>query len=72
MYAIRFDFPEGDVLFAAKYKDSLGWSQTLEAAMLVETKEEAQRWIDNGYEANREHASIIPVQAAGAINEVSP
>ena len=58
-YAIRFDWPEGS-LYAGFHNGAAGWAPTLDTAILCDSEEEAQRWIDNGYgEAGKKYGKVI-------------
>lgn len=63
-YLIRFDFPEGDTMYAGKYKDALGYARTPDTALRFETKEIAERTLVNGYGAIMSvHGTIVQESA---------
>ena len=67
MYAIEFSWPDGPgVTYAGKTKDGLGFSPFISTALLCETREEAQRWLENGYGTASEFGKVIEVADADA------
>lgn len=60
-YAIQFDFEEG-TLYAGRHKGALGWAPTLLTALICDTEEEAQRWLENGYGAAKQYGRVIEVE----------
>ena len=58
-YAIRFDFPEGQTLYAGRHKGALGWAPTLDSALILDNRETARRYLLNGYGAATIYGHII-------------
>lgn len=61
-YAIRFDLPEGGTFYAGEAKDGLGYAFQLETAILYDTREIAERFLENAYGPSmREYGAVIEV-----------
>ena len=58
-YLIRFEFPEGDTLYAGDHKGALGWAQTPATALRFETAEEARRYLENGYGSAKSYGRVV-------------
>lgn len=48
-FAIRFDFPEGGVVYAGMHKGAAGFAPSLLTAELYDTAEIAERTLANAY-----------------------
>ncbi len=62
-YAIEFNF--GDTVaieYAGLHKGAMGWAPSLDTAQLYDTREEAERWLCNGYGAAKRYGRVIEVQ----------
>jgi hypothetical protein len=62
MYAIRFDFPEGSVLYAGLHKGAMGWAPTLDTAIKLDTEEAAQNHLEHGYGASAIYGTVIAIE----------
>ncbi len=65
-YAIRFDYPEGDTLYAGLHKGALGWAPTIKSAQLYSSEDEAERFLKNGYGASARYGRVVVVKDAVA------
>lgn len=65
MYAIRFDYPQGDTLYAGMHKGALGWAPTLLTALTYKDEETAQRVLDNGYGSQSRYGRVVLVTDRG-------
>ena len=61
VYAIRFNYPDGDILYAGMFKGALGWAPTLATALFFPSREEAGRTLANGYGNSAEYGTIVAV-----------
>ena len=61
VYAIKFDYPEGNTLYAGMFKDALGWAPTLATALFFPSREAAGRTLANGYGPSAAFGTIVAV-----------
>lgn len=65
-FLIQFNIPTGGVMFAGDAPDgSLGFAPLLAGARVYETREIAERFIENGYPQMKDVAEVIPYEQAG-------
>jgi hypothetical protein len=66
-FAIRFDFPEGEPLYAGMHKGAFGWAPTLATALIYSDEETAQRVLENAYgSGGRRYGRVVAVKDGGA------
>jgi hypothetical protein len=67
IFAIRFDFPEGEKLYAGMHKGAFGWAPTLATALIYEDEETARRVLVNGYgKLAQDYGRVVVVKDGGA------
>lgn len=66
-YVIRFNFPEGTVLYAGMHKGAFGWAPTTATALVYEDREAAARVLANAYPNIAEHGAVVPLDAVKPI-----
>lgn len=62
-FAIKFDYPEGDTLYAGMHKGALGWAQTIATALIYDNEETARRVLENGYGSQAKYGRVVAVEA---------
>ncbi len=71
MFAIRFDLPSGETLYAGIYKGSWGgygwgWADKIEDAEMFATAEEVGKALEQGYEHSAQYAVIVTTEEVTA------
>lgn len=62
-FAIRFDLPSGDSVFAGEHKGGCGFAHTVRTAMLFDDPDAALRMMKNGYGFIADWGKVVPVHA---------
>lgn len=60
-WAIRFDLPSHEVLYAGLHKGAWGWAHTIRTAELFDSPEAAGRVLANGYGHSAQYGVIVEV-----------
>jgi len=60
-FAIRFDFPGADPVFAGMYKGAAGFAPTLATAKTWGKREDAVRFLTASYGSSAGYGTVVPV-----------
>lgn len=66
-FAIRFEFPEGDAVFAGDFKGAAGFAPSLRTAHLFTEEDQAQTFLTNAYGEAKKYGRVIAVKDGGVV-----